>query len=91
MVTLAPTVFSMQAVTIIAVPQAGSYTVSLKLGAPDYTYSIVRNSFDKRAMFWTDGQTLDINDISNFNDGWAITKWKNVTKAGVAGKDPHLC
>ncbi len=72
----------------IAVPQAGSYTVSLKLGAPDYTYSIVRNSFDKRAMFWTDGQTLDINDISNFNDGWAITKWKNVTKAGVAGKDP---
>ncbi|MFB9845035.1 RagB/SusD family nutrient uptake outer membrane protein [Mucilaginibacter ginsenosidivorans] len=43
---------------------------------------------DKRAMFFTDGQKLDIADEYTFNDGYAITKFKNVTKAGVAGSDP---
>jgi hypothetical protein len=71
----------------IPIGEAGSYTITLKLGAPDYTYTIVRNSFDKRAMFWTDGQTLDINDIGTFTDGWAVAKFKNVTSSGQAGSD----
>jgi starch-binding outer membrane protein, SusD/RagB family len=37
---------------------------------------------DKRAMFFTDGQTLDIADITLFNDGYAITKFKNVFSDG---------
>jgi hypothetical protein len=69
----------------IAIPDAGSYTITMKLGFPDYTYSIVKNSFDKRAMFWTAGQSLDINDIGSFTDGYAITKWKNVTSTGAPG------
>ena len=69
----------------IPVTTAGSYTVSMKLGIPDYTYTIVRNSYDHRALFWTDHQTLDINDIGSFNDGYAITKWKNVTSTGAQG------
>jgi hypothetical protein len=43
---------------------------------------------DQRAMFWTNGQTLDLSDEYNFNKGYAVTKFKNVTKAGVAGSDP---
>jgi len=56
------------------------------------TTSAMVNKFnlllDKRAMFWTDGQSLEINDIGNFNDGYAITKFKNVTSTGVTGQDP---
>jgi hypothetical protein len=44
-------------------------------------------SGDSRAMFWTDGQNLEINDIAQFTDGYAITKFTNVTAAGA--KAPH--
>lgn len=44
---------------------------------------------DKRAMFYTDGQEYEINDITKFVQGYAITKFKNVTSAGKAGKDPR--
>jgi hypothetical protein len=40
---------------------------------------------DSRAMFFTDGQALEINDISVFTDGWAIAKWKNLDSEGNAG------
>jgi len=78
----------------IAIPAAGTYLVTMKLGIPDYTYTIEElapPSVDHRAMFWTDGQSLEINDIGNFNDGYAITKWKNVTSTGVAGSDATYC
>jgi hypothetical protein len=71
----------------IAIPAAGTYTVTMKLGSPDYTYQIVRSSFDRRPMFWTDGQNLEINDIAVFTDGYAIAKWKNVTSGGSQGSD----
>ncbi len=71
----------------IPVPKDGTYKVSMKLGAPDYTYHIEMPAYDHRALFWTDGQNLEINDISVFNDGYAISKWKNVTSAGIAGSD----
>src|SRR5690606_5883958 len=41
---------------------------------------------DKRAQFWTQGQSLEINDVSRFNDGYAITKFRNVDQQGNAGK-----
>lgn len=43
---------------------------------------------DTRANFHTSGQNLDIADISTFTDGYPITKYKNVTSAGVPGSDP---
>ena len=46
---------------------------------------------DKRAMFWTDGQNLEINDIGTFTDGYAITKFKNVTSTGANGSDKTYC
>lgn len=42
---------------------------------------------DMRAMFFTEGQSKEINNIGNFKDGYAITKWKNVTSAGEPGSD----
>lgn len=73
--------------TNIGILENGTYTITMKLGAPDYTYLVVRNSFDKRAMFWTDGQSIDINDMGLFTDGYAITKWKNVSSTGNPGQD----
>ena len=37
---------------------------------------------DKRAMFHTDGQSLEIADLSIFTDGYAITKFKNLKADG---------
>ncbi len=44
---------------------------------------------DARAMFYSTGQALDINDIGTFTDGYAVTKYKNVTSAGVKGSDAN--
>ena len=40
---------------------------------------------DTRAEFWTQGQSLVINDVTNFTDGYAVTKWRNVTTSGAGG------
>jgi hypothetical protein len=71
----------------IAIPGPGTYTIKMYLGSPDYTYSIERPSFDSRTMFHTDGQNLEINDISQFTDGYAVTKFRNVTSGGAIGSD----
>jgi hypothetical protein len=42
---------------------------------------------DKRAQFFTNGQTLDIQSIPTFSNGFAITKFKNISKTGVPGSD----
>ena len=43
---------------------------------------------DGRAMFYTDGQNLEINTIANtFTDGYAITKFTNVDSEGNPGVD----
>ncbi|MFZ4464063.1 MAG: RagB/SusD family nutrient uptake outer membrane protein [Bacteroidales bacterium] len=71
----------------IPVADAGTYVISLKLGAPDYTYTLTRASYDHRALFHTDGQNLEIVDMINFNEGWAVAKWRNITKTGGNGSD----
>ena len=71
----------------IVIADAGTYFISMKLGYPDYTYTVERTSFDRRAMFFTEGQTLEILDIGNFNDGWAVTKFTNLNSDGSTGSD----
>jgi hypothetical protein len=44
---------------------------------------------DKRGQFYTDGQTLEINDLANFNDGYAFVKFKNITSTGANGQDAN--
>ncbi|OWY19214.1 RagB/SusD family nutrient uptake outer membrane protein [Sphingobacteriales bacterium UPWRP_1] len=42
---------------------------------------------DSRAMFYTAGQSLEIDDIFNFTNGYAMTKYKNVDENGNPGSD----
>jgi hypothetical protein len=71
----------------IPIPESGTYSVTLKLGVPDYTYTIVRAAYDHRALFFTEDQNLEINNLFAFNDGFAVTKFKNVTSTGTKGSD----
>ncbi|QKJ28694.1 RagB/SusD family nutrient uptake outer membrane protein [Mucilaginibacter mali] len=48
---------------------------------PDYT-----GTADKRSQFWTNGQNLEIKDVSTFTDGFCVTKYRNVTRGGAAGQ-----
>ncbi|MDO4880551.1 MAG: RagB/SusD family nutrient uptake outer membrane protein [Capnocytophaga sp.] len=43
---------------------------------------------DARAMFHTNEQTYEIEDVTKFKQGYAVTKFKNLTSTGEAGKDP---
>lgn len=72
----------------IAVASAGTYLVTMNLN--DNTYSIAPFTGDKRAMFYTEGMSDVITDLSAFNGGgYPVTKFKNITSAGVAGSDPN--
>jgi hypothetical protein len=71
----------------IPVDEPGKYKIELFLGAPDYTYTIEQFSSDGRGMFHTEGQTLEIDDMFEFTNGYAVTKWKNITSDGNIGSD----
>jgi len=45
------------------------------------------NPVDPRAIFYTNGQTLDIADITEFTEGIAVPKYKNLTSNGIPGSD----
>lgn len=51
-------------------------------------FSDISGNSDKRALFFTTGQNIDINDPYAFTDGYLIAKYKNVTSLGAAGSDP---
>lgn len=42
---------------------------------------------DKRGMFYTEGQNLEIEDIFNFRDGYALRKFKNINSTGATGSN----
>jgi hypothetical protein len=44
-------------------------------------------SSDRRGNFYTEKQTLEINDLGNFSNGYAFVKFKNVTSTGAEGSD----
>ena len=64
---------------------AGTYFIVMDLGSGTYTISPF--SSDKRGMFYSDGQNLEIESIPPFEDGYAVTKWKNVDSNGNQGSD----
>ena len=47
------------------------------------------SGFDTRAMFFTNGQSLEINDLTVFTEGYGVTKWRNKTSTGANGSDPQ--
>jgi hypothetical protein len=42
---------------------------------------------DTRGKFWTDGQSKVINTISDFSNGYAVQKFRNIKVDGTAGSD----
>jgi hypothetical protein len=71
----------------VNITKAGGYKIYLDLDQPDYTYQLALTGFDRRGMFHTAGQNIDINDLTLFTDGFAVNKFKNVSSTGVRGKD----
>ena len=61
--------------------------VFLDIGKQAFTYQIASTSFDRRGIFYSDGQSLEIESISQFNDGYAVRKFKNITSDGIQGSD----
>lgn len=57
-------------------------TRSLVERFPDMT-----GEMDSRAIFYTDGQSIDIDDIGEFTQGIAVPKYKNVNAAGEVGSN----
>lgn len=49
------------------------------------------NPDDPRAIFFTEGQSIDIADIGEFTDGIAVPKYVNITSTGVLGSDGTHC
>lgn len=70
----------------IPVSNSGTYFITLDLD--NFTYTVTPYLGDRRAMFHTDGQSLEIENIPPFSNGYAITKFKNVDVNGNAGSDP---
>ncbi len=48
----------------------------------------VTGGTDERAIFYTPGQSLEIDALTEFNQGYAMPKYSNVTSNGIAGSDP---
>lgn len=63
--------------------------IKLYLDSPDHTYYIEKfaSESDNRYQFYSNGQTLEIADISQFTEGYAVGKYKNVTSTGATGSD----
>lgn len=71
----------------IQITQSGSYKITLDLDKPDYTYQLKLTSFDRRGLFFTNGQTLEINDLTLATQGYAVQKFKNITSTGQPGSN----
>lgn len=71
----------------IKVEKSGGHKVFLDIDKPDYTFRLSLTSFDRRGMFHTAGQNIDIEDMTLFTDGYAINKFKNVKSDGSRGSD----
>lgn len=44
-------------------------------------------NIDSRAIFFTNGQNMEINDVGEFTDGIAVPKFKNIDRNGNPGTD----
>lgn len=53
-------------------------------------YPDISGFTDKRAQFYQNGQNLEIASVSTFTDGYAITKYRNVTRTGSAGSNSEF-
>ena len=69
----------------IPITAPGTYFITLDLNT--FTYTITPFVGDSRGMFHKDGQTLEIEEIPSFENGYAVTKFKNIDSNGNQGSD----
>lgn len=69
----------------IAIANDGVYFITMDLD--NLTYNILLLEGDQRANFFTEEQTLEIEDPFNFGDGYAVEKFRNVDIDGNQGSD----
>ncbi len=74
----------------LTIAQSGPVEIFLDLRKEDFIYKIASTSYDRRGIFGTNGQSLDINDISDFNQGYAVLKFKNITSTGEKGSNSEF-
>lgn len=73
--------------------QASNYGMSTSWGGMRATKGLVNlfadpsGNSDKRAMFFTSGQSLEITDLGTFKQGYAVPKFTNITSTGAAGSN----
>jgi len=66
---------------------AGTYLITFDLDNLTYSLTEIIPTEDKRAMFHSDGQSLEIESLTSFINGYAVTKFKNVDSDGNPGND----
>lgn len=49
---------------------------------------LMTDTNDTRNTLWTSTQSDTINDVSDPNQGYIVTKWRNVTRDGTVGSEP---
>lgn len=54
---------------------------------PEFVAKFPPDNSDKRKLFYTSGQSLSIDDIGDFTNGYACVKWTNKTSTGVSGSN----
>ena len=64
---------------------AGIYLVTMDLDNLTYSLTEIIPAGDMRGMFYTDGQSLEIESIPPFKWGYAVTKFKNIDSNGSPG------
>jgi hypothetical protein len=70
-----------------SVENGGIYYMELNTNTLTLTIELDINPDDGREMFFTDGQSLEVDDITSFDNGYAVQKWSNKTSTGQDGKD----
>jgi len=75
----------------LVIGDAGLYEITVDLNALTYTVTLIQASApefaDSRTNIFTDGQTLEIESVQDFNQGYTLTKWSNMTSTGQPGKN----
>jgi hypothetical protein len=75
----------------LIIGDAGLYEITVDLNAMTYTVSLIEASApefaDRRTNIFTDDQTLEIESVQDFKQGYTLTKWSNMTSTGQPGKN----
>jgi hypothetical protein len=75
----------------LVIGDAGLYEITVDLNNLTYNLSLIQASSpeynDNRTNIFTDGQSLEIESVQDFNQGYTLTKWSNMTSTGQPGKN----